>query len=128
MYESGLSVQQVAEFYGRTRQAMWEWLKSHGTRMRPNLRFGSQNHFHRGGRAASEKAQNILENAIQRGRVKRKVRCETCGRAATFKDGRTAIQAHHPDYNKPLLVMWLCQKCHHLWHKKHSAIPRREEG
>jgi hypothetical protein len=126
MYESGLSIQDVADFYGRTRQGMWDILLRRGTKMRPQLRFGKKNHFHRGGIRASDRAQNILEKAIERGIVQRKTHCETCGKSPVFKDGRTGIQAHHSDYNKPLDVMWLCQKCHHAWHKKHKAIERRD--
>lgn len=29
---------------------------------------------------------------------------------------------HHPDYNRPLDIMWLCYPCHALWHKKYKAI------
>ena len=125
LYESGLSVQEVAEFYGITRQAMWEWLKSRGVKMRQRERFGKENHFHRGGIRASDRAQNVLEKAIKKGIVGRSSTCETCGCRGIFKDGRTAIQAHHTDYNKPLDVMWLCQKCHHEWHKNFKAIERR---
>ena len=35
---------------------------------------------------------------------------------------KNRIQAHHCDYNKPLEVMWLCQKCHHEWHKNNKAV------
>ena len=28
------------------------------------------------------------------------------------------IQAHHPDYSKPLKIEWLCHRCHYLVHKK----------
>ena len=49
-------------------------------------------------------------------------RCEHCEASYRFKGGRRAIQAHHPDYNKPLDVVWLCQKCHHEWHKDNRAI------
>ena len=125
MYESGLSIQEVADFYGRTRQGMWDILKRRGTAMRPQLREGLENHFYRGGKTASDRAQNALEKAIERGAVKRLARCETCGEAKTFRDGRTGIQAHHSDYNKPLDVMWLCQECHHEWHKTNRAIPER---
>ena len=125
LYESGLSVADVAGFYGRTRQAMWEWLKARGVKMRGNLRHGEANHFHRGTRA-SDRAQNILEKAVLRGLVQRKTHCEQCNKSPTFKNGRTGIQAHHPDYNKPLEVMWLCQRCHHEWHRNHRAVPRRE--
>lgn len=125
MYEAGLSIQQVAEFYGVTRQAMFDILRRRGTQMRPKPS-GSDNHFFRGTKA-SDRAQNTLEKAVQRGIVVRKTHCETCGSVPPPKrNGSSSIEAHHPDYNKPLDVMWLCQKCHHEWHKTNRAIPRRE--
>ena len=33
--------------------------------------------------------------------------CDYCGELA---------QKHHPDYSKPLLVQWLCKKCHQAFH------------
>ena len=59
----------------------------------------------------------IRLKAILYGKMERKHVCENCGASGTFKDGRNMVQAHHPNYNKPLEVMWLCQKCHHEWHK-----------
>lgn len=120
MYEIGYSVEDIGLYYGVTRQSMWKWLKRRGVSFRDNKRYGEENHFHRGTNA-NDHAQNVLEKAIQKGIVKRKNYCECCGTSYVFKDGRTAIQAHHCDYNKPLEVMWLCQKCHHEWHKKHKA-------
>jgi len=125
MYDAGLSVGDVADFYGISRQAMWMILKRRGCEFRSQQKHGKDNHFYRGTKA-SDKAQNILEKAIEKGLVERKHKCEKCGDTGTFEDGRTAIQAHHRDYNKPLDVMWLCQKCHHEWHKKHKAKPRKE--
>ena len=126
MYNRGLSIQNIADYYDITRQAMWAILKRRNCKFRPNLRFGNENHFYRGGSTASDKAQNILEEAIEKKIVIRKVVCEICGDTPTFSDGRTGIQAHHPDYNKPLDVIWLCQKCHHEWHINNRAIQRKE--
>lgn len=125
LYNRGLSIQQVADYYGITRQAMWMVLKRRSVEFRDNKRFGKENHFYRGTKA-SDRAQNLLEEAIERGIIARKHQCESCGSTGAFKDGRTAIQAHHDDYNKPLDVRWLCQKCHHEWHKTNKPIPRRE--
>lgn len=120
MYEMGMSIEQVADYYGVTRQSMWKSLQRRGVQFRDNKRYGDENHFYRGTQADLH-AQDILEYAIRRGDVKRQYVCERCGATGTFSDGRTKIQAHHPDYNKPLDVMWLCQKCHHKWHEEHKA-------
>ena len=124
LYDQGLSIQNLADYYGITRQAMWAILKRRGCEFRPQRKTGANNHFYRGGKTANEKAQNLLEQAIEKGIVTRKTHCEKCGDTGTFKDGRTKIQAHHSDYTKPLQVDWLCQKCHHVWHKKHRARTR----
>lgn len=120
MYNGGMSIEAIADYYGVTRQSMWKCLQRRGVSFRDNKRYGEENHFYRGTKA-NDHAQNILEEAIEKGLVQRKNVCECCGREAVMKDGRTGIQAHHPDYNRPLDVMWLCQKCHHEWHKNHKA-------
>jgi len=125
MYESGLSLQPIADYYNVSRQAMWDLLRRRIT-LRPQKRLGKDNNFYRDGEKADGKAQNILEYAIKSGVIERKTHCEKCGDTGTFKDGRTKIQAHHSDYNKPLEVDWLCQKCHHKWHKNNE--PKRKES
>ena len=122
MYERGMSCAPIAEFFGVSRAAMHSLL-SRRTTMRPQRRSGKDNHFYRGSEA-HDPAQNLAEKAIQRGVLVNPQVCEECGASYRFKDGRTAIQAHHDDYNKPLDVRWLCQKCHHDWHKHNTAIAK----
>lgn len=55
----------------------------------------------------------MVSNAIRDKRLIRKP-CEKCG-------GRKA-QAHHPDYNKPFDVMWLCKPHHDEWHRNNTPI------
>ena len=31
---------------------------------------------------------------------------------------RFSLDAHHPDYSKPLEVVWICAKCHRQFHSK----------
>jgi predicted DNA-binding protein YlxM (UPF0122 family) len=126
LYNMGHSIQEVADMYGITRQGMWDILKRRGTEFRDNKRFGDENHFYRGGSKASDYAQNKIEKAILYGKMERKQSCEKCGSSGFFKDGRSMIQAHHPNYNKPLEVMWLCQKCHHEWHKNNTPKEHEE--
>jgi len=120
MYNAGFSIEQVADYYGVTRQSMYKTLKRRGVQFRDNIKLGEENHFYRGTKA-DDHAQNILESAIEKGIIKRKTTCEVCGKESVFKDGRTGIQAHHCDYNRPLDVLWLCQRCHHEWHKNNKA-------
>lgn len=124
LYDRGLSLAPIAEYFGVSRQAMWDLLRRR-TMMRPQKRYGKDNHFYRDGERADDQAQNMVETAVQQGVMQRKSACEECGASGIFKDGRSKIQAHHDDYNKPLDVRWLCQKCHHKWHKTHT--PKRKE-
>jgi hypothetical protein len=117
-----MSLQQVAEYFEVSRQAMWDLLRRR-IPLRPQQRTGSDNHFWRGGPRADNRAHDITENAIEKGLLVRPDRCQECGGdGRAFRDGRHPIQAHHCDYNKPLEVMWLCQPCHHDWHRTNTAV------
>lgn len=65
----------------------------------------------RGGRNSRErypekaKARSNISNAIKLGKIERSVFCEECGLPAK-------TEGHHPDYSKPLEVIWLCPECH----------------
>jgi ribosomal protein S27AE len=51
-------------------------------------------------------AQRKVANAVRDGKLNRPDKCQKCG------SKKSKIQAHHPDYTKPLEVEWLCTKCH----------------
>lgn len=121
MYEAGLSLQPIAEYFDVSRQAMWDLLRRRTT-MRPKTRSGAENHFYRGGDSADDHAHNLVEVAIKQGVLSRRDTCEVCGKGGQMADGRSRVQAHHDDYNKPLEVRWLCQTCHHAWHQTHQAV------
>lgn len=57
---------------------------------------------------AKYKARQMVNSRVQSGTLQRGV-CEVCGRASA--------EGHHPDYNKPLEVIWLCLKHHREIHK-----------
>ena len=123
MYESLFSIQDVADYYGMSRQAMWKILKRRGVTFREKHRHGEDNHFFRGGPTEDDYAQNVAEKAVLRGRLIPQP-CEVCGAVKFAKDGRRLIHAHHDDYNHPLQVRWLCQRHHHEWHKHNRATPK----
>ncbi|KKK49528.1 hypothetical protein LCGC14_3134130 [marine sediment metagenome] len=55
------------------------------------------------------KAREILRYAIRTHRITKPKVCSNCGR-------KTKVQGHHPDYSKPLEVLWLCASCHKKVH------------
>lgn len=50
-------------------------------------------------------AHGAVDRAVRSGRLVRPTACERCG-VACHPHG------HHPDYSKPLEVVWVCQPCH----------------
>jgi hypothetical protein len=63
-------------------------------------------------RGRRRKASTAVGNALRDGRLK-KMECWVCGGPA---------QGHHPDYDSPLDVVWLCPK----HHKEAHAISHQE--
>lgn len=123
LYEDGMSIADCAEYFGITRQAMHKILSRRGVELRDNKRYGEDNHFYRGGHGnidIKRKAQHMAHKAISSGVLKPSA-CEECNAKGTFSDGRNKIQAHHDDYSEPLKIRWLCQSCHHDWHKTNQA-------
>jgi len=60
-------------------------------------------------------ASIIVGNAVRDGRLIKKYICENCG--STPK----RIHGHHDNYNYPMIVRWLCPKCHTKWHKENGS-------
>jgi len=54
-------------------------------------------------------ARSMVKIAISSGKLF-KQKCQECE--------LEKVDAHHPDYSKPLLVVWLCRKCHNKLHKE----------
>jgi len=46
--------------------------------------------------------------------------CQVCGESAT-------LESHHIDYDLPLDVIYLCNKCHRVEHRNHTPL-NRESG
>lgn len=60
-----------------------------------------------------EQARRKLRAALDKGILTRPSICEKCGKGSPpRKDGRSTIQGHHLSYDLPLIVEWLCPKCH----------------
>lgn len=61
-------------------------------------------------------AQAALRSALKKGLIQR-APCEHCG-AIHGEDG-VIVDAHHPDYDRPMDVRWLCR----LHHRRVHRIP-----
>ena len=54
-------------------------------------------------------ANNKVGSTLRNGTLHRPDFCSCCNKACK-------PQAHHPNYNKPLEVQWLCEGCHKKFH------------
>jgi hypothetical protein len=56
-------------------------------------------------------AHNAIAHRVFANTISKPDKCEKCG-------GGYYIDGHHPDYNKPLGVVWLCRSCHNYLRAK----------
>ncbi len=52
---------------------------------------------------------SLVTYAIEKGIIKRPKECSVCGKK---RNHFCCPLAHHTDYTKPLLIVWLCSGCH----------------
>lgn len=55
-----------------------------------------------------QRARMILNYHLNKGYIKK----ESC------KCGSKKVEAHHPSYEKPLIVEWMCRSCHATKHRE----------
>lgn len=60
-------------------------------------------------------ASLIIGNAVRDGKMLKPQTCSECNKESS------KIHGHHDDYNYPMVVRWLCPKCHTAWHKEHGS-------
>lgn len=77
-------------------------------------------------KSAPEKlaANLMLRDAVHYGSVVKPAICQGCGKECS---GRR-LHGHHPDYSKPLEVLWLCHSCHRLLHRAVPVVPDGVRG
>ena len=63
-----------------------------------------------------EKARAKLKREVRLGNVVKPKNCSSCGIEPRV------IEGHHEDYSFPLVVIWLCSKCHRQLHVKKSKL------
>jgi hypothetical protein len=62
------------------------------------------------------KAHNAVARALRNGLLKRQP-CEVCG--------EVRVDAHHPDYDRPLDVRWLCRAHHAALHAQEVVVSQK---
>lgn len=59
-------------------------------------------------------ANIMVGNAVRDGKLAKPSNCECC------KQEHVRLHGHHDDYAFPLIVRWLCPRCHNKWHKENG--------
>jgi hypothetical protein len=99
----------LAELAEAGRHFLAEYLENERTRNRLRRRQLVQAARQDASIAKRIKARTAVMHATARGKLLRPDRCSECNR-------RCKPVGHHDDYDKPLVVRWVCQRCHFRIH------------
>lgn len=67
---------------------------------------------------AKSEAHRLVQAALSHKEIIKPDNCSACSKEATGHK----LHAHHDDYNKPLDIIWLCNKCHLGRHKDSPSV------
>lgn len=119
---SAIEVERQAQNRPAVRERYRRWYTSDLDRHRASARRRSPNHNRQAvPDPVKVRARSAVLTAMKAGTLLKPSVCSACGGAP----GR--IEAHHPDYAKPLEVMWLCSLCHGAEHRRELAAPVAED-
>ena len=59
----------------------------------------------------------LISDALKKGRIVRPQTCSLC-------KNKGKIIGHHPDYSRPLYVIWVCEPCHRFIHSPETLKSR----
>jgi ribosomal protein S27AE len=90
------------------RQLMREWRARKHDSARSVARYRTDPEYAKRVRARSRIGMRVKAGTLQR------QPCERCG--------APAVQTHHPDYDKPTEIRWLCPKCHGAEHYPEAQV------
>lgn len=76
---------------------------------RARRRAALRRYMERANKDGKTRARSAVAWAVRNCKLVR-LPCERCGKQKS--------EAHHPDYSKPLEVIWLCRQCHAKEHRK----------
>lgn len=103
----------MGEYYKRpeVKERRNAWMRKYTKEYfsRPEVRTRLKAYRERSYVKAKNYARNCINAAIRLGKICREP-CAVCGK----EQG----QAHHLDYNEPLMIVWLCSNCHRRLHKQ----------
>jgi len=116
LYKSGETVEVIAKLFNVTTHNIIKHLRKHGVKLKYPVKVLG------GPFTGGDVARYAVRVAIEKGKLIPQP-CEECGYDGLNKNGARGVHAHHPDYNHPLQIIWLCSRCHKAWHRKYSAIP-----
>jgi hypothetical protein len=73
-----------------------------------------------------EYARRVITQLINSKKLIPPLKCTLCN---IRRNKKRKIVAHHPDYSKPLEIIWICQKCHINIHnkKKENRLKKKKD-
>jgi len=100
------------------REQFREWTKNHPDYFRENYRknrikINDIINQHSKKFPERVRAQQMMRYHLQKGHIK-KTNCVVCN--------KIKVEGHHPDYSKPLEVIWLCRSHHFFVHRLGKTI------